>query len=63
MSEEHFNEIVKIDEAAFNRSEPRSISNLESLRISDPEGCFVLMDNNRVVGYNYSKTMGSEEFF
>jgi GNAT superfamily N-acetyltransferase len=62
MSEEHFNEIIKIDEATFNRSEPRSISSLEALRISDPDGCFVLIDNNRVVGYNYSKTMGNEGF-
>jgi len=30
--------------------------------MSDPEGCFVLRDKNKILGYNYSKTMGKEIF-
>jgi hypothetical protein len=30
--------------------------------MSDPEGCFVLRDKNKILGYNYSKTMGNEEY-
>ncbi len=62
MEEDHLDQIIQIDEATFNRDEPRSINNLSAIRISDPDGCFVVMDSNRIVGYNYSKTMGEEGY-
>ncbi len=62
MEEEHLDEIIRIDEATFNRTEPRSIENLHALRISDPDGCFVIKDANRIVGYTYSKTIGNEGY-
>jgi ribosomal protein S18 acetylase RimI-like enzyme len=62
MEEEHLDEIIRIDEATFKRAEPRSIENLSALRFSDPDGCFVIIDANRIVGYNYSKTMGNEGY-
>ena len=30
--------------------------------MSDPEGCFVLKDESKIVGFNYSKTMGNEGY-
>ena len=42
MEEEDLEEIIRIDETTFKRPEPRSIKNLSALRMSDPEGCFVL---------------------
>jgi GNAT superfamily N-acetyltransferase len=62
MEEEHLDEIIRIDEATFKRTEPRSIENLHALRISDPDGCFVIKDANRIVGYTYSKTIGNEGY-
>jgi GNAT superfamily N-acetyltransferase len=62
MEEEDLEEIIRIDETTFKRQEPRSIKNLSALRMSDPEGCFVLKDENKIVGYNYSKTMGKEGY-
>ena len=62
MEEEDLEEIIRIDETTFKRLEPRSIKNLSALRMSDPEGCFVLKDENKIVGYNYSKTIGKEGY-
>lgn len=62
MEEEHLDKIIRIDEATFKRAEPLSIENLSALRFSDPDGCFVIIDANRIVGYNYSKTMGNEGY-
>ena len=62
MEEEDLEEILRIDETTFKRPEPRSIENLSALRMSDPEGCFVLWDESKIVGYNYSKTMGNEGY-
>jgi len=62
MENEYLDEIIWIDELIFKRPEPRSIANLKALRMSDPDGCFVLMDGHRIVGFNYSKTMGTEGY-
>jgi GNAT superfamily N-acetyltransferase len=62
MEEEDLEEIIRIDETTFKRPEPRSIKNLSALRMSDPEGCFVLKDESKIVGYNYSKTMGNQGY-
>ena len=62
MEEEDLEEIIRIDETTFKRPEPRLIKNLSALRMSDPEGCFVLMDESKIIGYNYSKTMGNEGY-
>ena len=43
MEEEDLEEIIRIDETTFKRPESRLIKNLSALRMSDPEGCFVLM--------------------
>jgi GNAT superfamily N-acetyltransferase len=62
MEDEHLDEIIDIDESTFNRVEPRSIENLKALKMSDPKGCFVITDKNRIIGYNYSKTTGNEGY-
>ena len=62
MEEEDLVEIIRIDETTFERPEPRSLKNLSALRKFDPEGCFVLKDENKIVGYNYSKTMDNEGY-
>lgn len=62
MEETDLEEIITIDETAFNRNEPRTVANLKALMISDPEGCFVVVDGNNIVGYNYSKSMGNEGY-
>lgn len=62
MDDDDLEEIITIDETAFNRTDPRTIANLKALMISDPEGCFVVTDGNDIVGYNYSKSMGSEGY-
>lgn len=62
MEEKDLEEIIGIDEITFNRPEPRSIKNLSALRISDPEGCFVLIDKSKIIGFTYSKTMGNEGY-
>lgn len=55
-------EIIAIDETAFNRTDPRTVANLKALMICDPDGCFVVADGNDIVGYNYSKSMGNEGY-
>ncbi len=62
MEEEDLVEIIRLDVTTFERLEPRSLKNLSALRKSDPEGCFVLRDENKIVGYIYSKTMGNEGY-
>ena len=62
MEEQDLKEIIRIDEITFKRPEPRSIENLNALRMSDPEGCFVLRDESKIIGFNYSKTMGNEGY-
>jgi len=62
MTADHINELVEVDQIAFKREEPRSQENLGALRLSDPEGCFVLLDGKSVVGYSYCNTMGSEGY-
>jgi len=37
---------------------PRRIANLAALRQRDPEGCFVALEQGRVVGYLFSRTWG-----
>lgn len=54
--------ISKIDHVAFGHEKPRSIENLKALKLSDPEGCFVLEDNSVIIGYNFSKSMGNEGY-
>jgi GNAT superfamily N-acetyltransferase len=62
MEEEHLEELVKIDEITFKRFKPRSIANLNALRLSDPNGCFIVTDEQNIVGYNYSKKIGCEGY-
>ena len=62
MGEEHLETIIKLDQMAFQREEPRSLQNLQGLREGDEEGCFVLMDDQELVGYSFSKTMGDEGY-
>jgi ribosomal protein S18 acetylase RimI-like enzyme len=62
MEQQDLEEIIRIDETTFKRPEPRIIENLSALRMSDPEGCFVLMDERKIIGFNYSKTMGNEGY-
>lgn len=62
MNDSHLEKILKIDQDAFQRDEPRTVSNLKGLREGDPEGCFVLMDGNDLVGYSFNKTMGEEGY-
>jgi GNAT superfamily N-acetyltransferase len=52
----------QVDHPAFDRHEPRSIENLQALRLSDPEGCFVIADGDELVGYSYSKVLGIEGY-
>ena len=62
MNDSHLEKILRIDQDAFQRDEPRTVSNLKGLREGDPEGCFVLMDGNDLVGYSFNKTMGEEGY-
>lgn len=62
MEEYHLENIIKIDQLAFERVEPRSLENLHGLRSLDPDGCFILTEGDEIVGYCFSKTMGSEGY-
>lgn len=62
MNDDHLEEILKIDQNAFQRDEPRTVLNLKGLREGDPEGCFVLKDGTNLVGYSFNKTMGEEGY-
>ncbi len=62
MNDSHLEKILKIDQNAFQRDEPRTVPNLKGLREGDPEGCFVLMDGTDLVGYSFNKTMGAEGY-
>lgn len=62
MKDSHLEKILEIDQAAFEREEPRTVSNLKGLREADPEGCSVLMDGVDLVGYSFTKTMGEEGY-
>ena len=58
MNDAHLEKILEVDQTAFEREEPRTVSNLKGLLEGDPEGCFVLMDGEDLVGYSFNKTMG-----
>jgi GNAT superfamily N-acetyltransferase len=60
--DENLFEILSIDREAFSRVQPRSIVNLKGLWLSDPKGCFALWDENKLVGYSFCRTMGSEGY-
>lgn len=62
MKDSHLEKILEIDQTAFEREEPRTVSNLKGLREADPEGCFVLTDGMDLVGYSFTKTMGEEGY-
>jgi GNAT superfamily N-acetyltransferase len=62
MKDRHIQKILSIDETSFQRDKPRSLENLRALRRTDPEGCFVLRDGRKLLGYSYSKTFGSEGY-
>lgn len=62
MNDNHLDAILKLDQDAFQREEPRTLQNLKGLRKGDPEGCFVLLDNGELVGYAFNKTMGDEGY-
>jgi GNAT superfamily N-acetyltransferase len=62
MEEKHLKDLIRVDHQSFNRHEPRSIENLHALRLSDPEGCFVALDEDEIVGYSYSKVLGSDGY-
>jgi GNAT superfamily N-acetyltransferase len=54
--------VISIDHEIFNRLSPRSAVNLKGLYITDPQGCFALWDNDKLVGYSFCRTMGSEGY-
>lgn len=62
MNDSHLEEILKIDQMAFEREEPRTLLNLQGLRIGDPHGCVVLLDGKKMMGYSFTKTMGEEGY-
>jgi GNAT superfamily N-acetyltransferase len=62
MEDEHLNDVVKVDQIAFERYEPRTKENFRALKLSDPDGCFVVLDKEEVVGYSYSKVLGNEGY-
>ena len=62
MNESHLEKIIEIDYLVFERDGPRNLSNLKGLRKGDPEGCFVLLEDEVLVGYSFAKTMGQEGF-
>lgn len=62
MNEKHLEKIIEIDFMVFEREGPRTVSNLKGLRKGDPEGCFVLLEDDVLVGYSFAKTMGQEGF-
>jgi len=62
MKDEHLHQLISIDELTFKRDEPRSLENLRALKISDPEGCMVMMKGDEIIGYTYSKTLGNEGY-
>lgn len=62
MNDSHLEEIIEIDFMVFEREEPRTVSNLKGLREKDPEGCYVLLEDDVLVGYSFAKTMGQEGF-
>jgi len=62
MNDSHLEEIIEIDFMVFEREEPRTVSNLKGLRKKDPEGCYVLLKDDVVVGYSFAKTMGQKGF-
>ncbi|WP_414469890.1 GNAT family N-acetyltransferase [Methanobacterium sp. ACI-7] len=62
MEDKDLASISKIDHVAFGHGKPRSIENLKVLKLSDPEGCFVLEDNGVIIGYNFSKSIGNEGY-
>ncbi|WJI09427.1 hypothetical protein FGU46_04640 [Methanobacterium sp. CWC-01] len=55
-------QIVELDFLAFVREQPRSLTNLQGLRALDPQGCHVILDSEKVWGYCFCKTLGSEGY-
>jgi Acetyltransferases len=62
MEDEQLDDVVKVDRIAFERYEPRIKENFRALKLSDPDGCFVVLDKDEVVGYSYSKVLGREGY-
>lgn len=58
MRDEYLESIQYIDRIAFEREKARSTKNLIALRITDFEGCHVLLKDGSVIGYSFTKTLG-----
>lgn len=63
MSTKMFNSIILLDGICYNKENNiRTIDNISSLYNNNPKGCFVVQENNRVVGYIFSRAEGNLGF-
>jgi len=62
MSERHFPQVAAVDFAVYESNPGRLWENLLALRTALPECAYVMLDNEVVTGYSFSKMQGDEAF-
>ncbi len=64
MTEKMFNGIILLDGVCFNKENNiRTVNNISALYNNNPNGCFVIQDdNNRIIGYIFSRIEGNVGF-
>jgi predicted N-acetyltransferase YhbS len=60
MTTEVFNQIINLDSICFKReNNKRSVDNIVALYQNNPNGCFVVYEQNKVVAYVFARTRGN----
>lgn len=63
MKESMLREICQLDAECFNHSEkPRDIENIKALYDNNPQGCFVKIIDGNMIGYIFSRIMGTHGY-
>ena len=63
MTPKMFNSIILLDSICYNKENNiRTIDNISALYNNNPKGCFVIHDDNRILGYVFSRIAGNLGF-
>jgi hypothetical protein len=63
MNSKDHSTVSQIDLAAFKRESSRSIENISILNSFEPNGCFVALDGDHLIGFIFTRVLGGTGYF